>query len=174
MTKRDDNDLIGPATPPGGRQSSSRQRSPSPSACLAARRSTTTSRGGGRATNNQHQWQQERATSGVRVSGCGNITINQKISFDSGISKSGGNTAVARMTARAARVGARQRQQQGIAALVVARTGVAWQQWQQRHQQQRSGWGQHGGNNSGKRGGDAATTAARTKSRETWQERATR
>jgi hypothetical protein len=104
----------------------------------------TFSRGGGRATNNQHQWQQERATSGVRVSGCGNITINQKISFDSGISKSGGNAAAARMTARAAKAGAMWRQQQGsIAALAAARTEVLCQQQQQR-QQQRQEQGQRG------------------------------
>ena len=101
------------------------------SACLAARQSMATSSGRGRATNNQHQWQQERATRGDRVSGCGNITINQKISFDGGIIESGGYAAAAKMTARGARAGALWWQQRGIMATTAARTGVERQQWRQ-------------------------------------------
>ena len=68
----------------------------------------------------------------------------------------------------AARAGATQWQQQGIAAsAAVARTGVAWQhQWRQ-GQQQGPGRGQRGGNNSSKIGGDTVTTAVRTIARET-------
>ena len=122
------------------------------SACLAARRSAATSRGRGRATNIQHQRQQERATRGNRVSGCGSITINQKISFDGRISKSGGNAAAAKMRARAARAGATRRQQRGITSMTAARTGVARQQRRRRRWQQGPGWGRRGGNNSGESG----------------------
>ena len=137
------------------------------SACLAAQRSMATSRGEGRATNNQHQRQQERATRGNRVSGCGNITINQKISFNGGISKSGGNAAAAKMTARAARAGATRRRQRGIMATTAARTGVARQQRRRRRWQQGPGRGRRGSNNSGESRGDTATTAARTIARDT-------
>ncbi len=137
------------------------------SASLAAQRSTATSRGGGRATKNQHQRQQERATRGNRVSGCGNITINQKISFNGGISESGGNAAAAKMTARVARAWATRRRQRGITATTAARTGVAWQQRRRQQWQQVPGWGQRGGNNSGESGGDTATTAARTTAKDT-------
>jgi hypothetical protein len=117
------------------------------SACLAARQSTATLRGEGRATNNQHQRQQERATRGNRVSGCGNITINQKISFNGGISKRGGNAAAAKMTARAARAGAMQRRQRGIMATTAARTGLC---------------GSNGGSSEGSKGQGAVDAAAAT------------
>ena len=137
------------------------------SACLAAQQSTATSRGGGRATNNQHQRQQERATRGDRVSGCGNITINQKISFSGEISESGGNAAAAKMTVRATRAGATRRRQRGSTATTAARTGVARQQRRWRRWQQGPGQGRRGGNNSGESRGDTVTPAARTIARDT-------
>ena len=83
------------------------------------------------------------------------------------ISKCGGNAAAAKMTARAARVGAMRRQQWGIMATTAARTGVAWQQRWRRQGQQGPGQVRRGGNNSSESGGDTATTAARTIPRDT-------
>ena len=110
------------------------------------------------APRKQSQWQWEHTN------------INQKISFDGGISESGGNVAAARMTARAARAGATRRQQRGITALMAARTGVVRQQWWRRQWKQCPGRGERDGNNSGKSGGDAAMTAARTIARDTQQD----
>ncbi len=91
-----------------------RRTNATPSQAISGSTINGTLRGEGRATNNQHQRQQERATRGNRVSGCGNITINQKISFDGGISESEGNAAATKMTVRAARAGATRRRQRGV------------------------------------------------------------
>ena len=84
-----------------------------------------------RRTSNQQSTStaaRERNKGGNRVSSCGDITINKKISFNGGVSKSGGNVVVARIPARTARAGAMRRGQRDIAASAAARTGVAWQQ----------------------------------------------
>jgi hypothetical protein len=77
----------------------------------------------------------------------------------------------ARMTARAARARATQRQQGVITALTAARKRVAQQQWRRWQWQQGSGRGQRGGNNSGESGGNVAKTAARTIARDMRQDK---